>query len=257
MRKPSGVLMLATLLTVLSFSQPPEANAQEFFKDKVITFIVGYSAGGSFDLYTRTIARHFSKHVPGNPTVVVPGSVPGVQLPAVVTDSSGITDLSGNSWNVAGSPDRTIEPASGGGPLSTISTQTVSAGFANTLDAGDRIVIDFNQAITLALNAFIRITDSDCGAVTQAGPATCSGGQTNTVADIVCGSNAICTIQNGPNGTNTELVITMTGNPSVVAPGSTAGAQFPALITDSSGVTGAGPWNLPNSPDRAFGPQGQ
>src|SRR5205809_4738531 len=76
MRKPSGVLMLATLLTVLSFSQLPEANAQEFFKDKVITFIVGYSAGGSFDLYTRTIARHFSKHIPGNPTVVV-DNMPG------------------------------------------------------------------------------------------------------------------------------------------------------------------------------------
>src|SRR5881398_755212 len=76
MRKPSGVLMLATLLTVLSFSQPPEVNAQEFFKDKVITFIVGYSAGGSFDLYTRTIARHFNKHIPGNPTVVV-DNMPG------------------------------------------------------------------------------------------------------------------------------------------------------------------------------------
>src|SRR5438445_6463703 len=76
MRKPSGVLMLAILLTVLSFSQPPEANAQDFFSDKVITFLGGYSAGGSFHLYTRTIARHFSKHVPGNPTAVV-DNMPG------------------------------------------------------------------------------------------------------------------------------------------------------------------------------------
>ena len=44
---------------------------QDFFKDKTIRFIVGYSAGGSFDLYTRTIARHFSKHVPGNPGTIV------------------------------------------------------------------------------------------------------------------------------------------------------------------------------------------
>ncbi|HXG51172.1 MAG TPA: tripartite tricarboxylate transporter substrate-binding protein [candidate division Zixibacteria bacterium] len=50
---------------------PGGAVAQEFFKDKVIHFIVGYSPGGSFDLYTRVIARHFSKHVPGNPTTVV------------------------------------------------------------------------------------------------------------------------------------------------------------------------------------------
>jgi tripartite-type tricarboxylate transporter receptor subunit TctC len=47
------------------------AQSQDFFKDKTIHFIVGYSAGGSFDLYTRVIARHFSKHVPGNPTTVV------------------------------------------------------------------------------------------------------------------------------------------------------------------------------------------
>ena len=46
-------------------------HAQDFYKDKTVRFIVGYSAGGSFDLYTRVIARHFSKHVPGNPTTVV------------------------------------------------------------------------------------------------------------------------------------------------------------------------------------------
>lgn len=52
-------------------ASPLVAEAQDFFKDKTIHFIVGYSAGGSFDLYTRTIARHFNKHVPGSPNVVV------------------------------------------------------------------------------------------------------------------------------------------------------------------------------------------
>jgi tripartite-type tricarboxylate transporter receptor subunit TctC len=47
------------------------ALGQDFYKGKTIRFIVGYSPGGSFDLYTRTIARHFSKHVPGNPTTIV------------------------------------------------------------------------------------------------------------------------------------------------------------------------------------------
>lgn len=48
-----------------------QVEAQDFFTGKTIKFIVGYSPGGSFDLYTRTIARHFSKHVPGNPTTIV------------------------------------------------------------------------------------------------------------------------------------------------------------------------------------------
>lgn len=68
MRRFTFFLALAFGLVMGSIST---AGAQEFFKGKTIRFIVGYSAGGSFDLYTRTIARHFSKHVPGDPTTIV------------------------------------------------------------------------------------------------------------------------------------------------------------------------------------------
>lgn len=47
------------------------AHGEEYFKDKTIFFVVGYSPGGSFDAYTRLIARHFAKHVPGSPTTIV------------------------------------------------------------------------------------------------------------------------------------------------------------------------------------------
>jgi tripartite-type tricarboxylate transporter receptor subunit TctC len=47
------------------------ATAQDFYKDKMIRFIVGQAAGGGYDAYTRTIARHMIKHVPGNPAVTV------------------------------------------------------------------------------------------------------------------------------------------------------------------------------------------
>jgi tripartite-type tricarboxylate transporter receptor subunit TctC len=47
------------------------AHGQDFYKGKTVHFIVGYSAGGSFDLYTRVIARHISKYIPGNPTTIV------------------------------------------------------------------------------------------------------------------------------------------------------------------------------------------
>lgn len=45
--------------------------AQEFYKGKTIRVIVGGTAGGGFDTYTRVIARHMGKHIPGNPTLVV------------------------------------------------------------------------------------------------------------------------------------------------------------------------------------------
>jgi tripartite-type tricarboxylate transporter receptor subunit TctC len=52
-----------------AFEAPTQA--QDFYRGKTVRFIVGYSPGGSFDLYTRVIARHFPKHVPGNPTTIV------------------------------------------------------------------------------------------------------------------------------------------------------------------------------------------
>jgi tripartite-type tricarboxylate transporter receptor subunit TctC len=67
-----GILILLALLTGLMAGVfDASAQTQDFYKDKTIRFIVGYSPGGSFDLYTRVIARHFPKHVPGNPTTIV------------------------------------------------------------------------------------------------------------------------------------------------------------------------------------------
>src|ERR1044071_10257095 len=43
----------------------------EFYQGKTIRVIVGGSAGGGFDIYTRAMARHMGKHIPGNPTLVV------------------------------------------------------------------------------------------------------------------------------------------------------------------------------------------
>ena len=47
------------------------AGAQESFAGKTIKLVVAYSPGGSFDLYTRLIARHIGKHLPGKPSTIV------------------------------------------------------------------------------------------------------------------------------------------------------------------------------------------
>lgn len=66
-RSLRGVLVGFGLLATAAgaFAQEP------FYKGKSVRIIVGGSAGGGYDTYTRTIARHLSKHVPGNPTFVV------------------------------------------------------------------------------------------------------------------------------------------------------------------------------------------
>lgn len=41
------------------------------YQGKTIRILVGYSAGGRYDTYSRLIAKHLGKHIPGNPNIVV------------------------------------------------------------------------------------------------------------------------------------------------------------------------------------------
>ena len=43
------------------------AAAQDFYKGKTLTIMVGFSPGGGFDLNARLLARHIGRHIPGNP----------------------------------------------------------------------------------------------------------------------------------------------------------------------------------------------
>jgi tripartite-type tricarboxylate transporter receptor subunit TctC len=61
--------LLALAIAVVIGSQS-SVSAQEY-KDKTVTIIVGYSPGGSFDLYARVLARYIGRHLPGNPTRIV------------------------------------------------------------------------------------------------------------------------------------------------------------------------------------------
>ncbi|MFQ5902559.1 MAG: Bug family tripartite tricarboxylate transporter substrate binding protein [Candidatus Binatia bacterium] len=68
-RSPYMARLVIALAFVVGASNA--ARGEEFYKGKMIRFIVGFSAGGGFDTYTRAIARHIGKHIPGNPSTVV------------------------------------------------------------------------------------------------------------------------------------------------------------------------------------------
>jgi tripartite-type tricarboxylate transporter receptor subunit TctC len=59
-----------------------EASA-DFYRGRQITLIVGYGAGGGYDVYARLIARHLGKYIPGNPTVIVQNMPGAASLRAV------------------------------------------------------------------------------------------------------------------------------------------------------------------------------
>ena len=46
------------------------ASAAEFFAGKSIDLLIGAPPGGGYDIYARALARHYGRHIPGQPTIV-------------------------------------------------------------------------------------------------------------------------------------------------------------------------------------------
>jgi tripartite-type tricarboxylate transporter receptor subunit TctC len=65
------LLMTALAGLVLVRSAPAYSASDDFYRGKTIRIIVGFAAGGGFDTYSRAIARHMGKFIPGNPTFAV------------------------------------------------------------------------------------------------------------------------------------------------------------------------------------------
>ena len=59
-----------TLLLLIVSSVNVHAQ-DDFYKGKTIRVIIGYSAGGTNDLWARTVARFWGKYIPGTPDMIV------------------------------------------------------------------------------------------------------------------------------------------------------------------------------------------
>jgi tripartite-type tricarboxylate transporter receptor subunit TctC len=74
-----SLFIVSSFLLVNYFLSAPAFGQEPFYKGKTVRIIVGASAGGGYDTYSRTIARHIGKHIPGNPTFVVE-NMPGAGM---------------------------------------------------------------------------------------------------------------------------------------------------------------------------------
>lgn len=61
-----------------------QTAAQDFYKGKTVRLIVATTPGGGFDAYSRMLARHWGKYIPGQPTFVVENPVSGEELEKIV-----------------------------------------------------------------------------------------------------------------------------------------------------------------------------
>src|SRR5687768_18528278 len=50
---------------------PTQDQVAAFYQGKTVKIIVGYTPGGGYDTYARTLSAHIGKHIPGSPTVIV------------------------------------------------------------------------------------------------------------------------------------------------------------------------------------------
>ena len=70
-------LRAAALMAAMCWPEAGFAQAaQNFYQGKQITMLIAGPAGGGYDTYARTLARHMTRHIPGNP-VIVPKNLPG------------------------------------------------------------------------------------------------------------------------------------------------------------------------------------
>jgi tripartite-type tricarboxylate transporter receptor subunit TctC len=73
------ILLAPVMVAVLASA----ASADDFYKGRTFSIVVGFSAGGGYDFYARNLARYIGRHIPGNPTVVVQNQPGAGSLTAV------------------------------------------------------------------------------------------------------------------------------------------------------------------------------
>ena len=87
MQSPARAAFLSALATAMLSgavaAQPSAPPADAFYKERQTRLIIGTDAGGSYDFSGRLVGRHITKHIAGNPSIVVQNMPGAASLNAV------------------------------------------------------------------------------------------------------------------------------------------------------------------------------
>jgi tripartite-type tricarboxylate transporter receptor subunit TctC len=72
----AGAFLVASAIAGVFASTAHAQDEAKFYEGKQVRMIIRSGVGGGYDLYSRMLARHIGKHIPGNPTIV-PINMPG------------------------------------------------------------------------------------------------------------------------------------------------------------------------------------
>ena len=65
-----GASWLAYVALAVLGTAPAAAAETDFYSGKTVQVLIGFSSGGGYDIYARTLARHMGRHIPGNPRLI-------------------------------------------------------------------------------------------------------------------------------------------------------------------------------------------
>jgi tripartite-type tricarboxylate transporter receptor subunit TctC len=83
------------------------AVADEFYRGKQIRIVVGTTAGGDYDVWARLLARHMTRHVSGNPSIIVE-NMPGA---GSLVATNHLFNVAPRDGTVIGMPSRSMPAA--------------------------------------------------------------------------------------------------------------------------------------------------
>lgn len=111
-KRDHATAAIMALFAAIAAPSPARADAvSAFYKGTQITILVGYGAGGGYDVTTRLFARHFGKHVPGRPSIVVE-NMPGAGSMKVANTIFNVSPKDGSVLGVFAS-STALEPLFG------------------------------------------------------------------------------------------------------------------------------------------------
>ena len=89
-----AMVLLSTLALALSIGAGSANSATPLYQGKTIRIVVGFSAGGGFDITARVIAQYMPKYIPGHPAVIVE-NMPGASSLIAANNTFGRTKPDG------------------------------------------------------------------------------------------------------------------------------------------------------------------
>lgn len=63
--------VVVAALTSVALPASAASTVESFYKGRQVNMVIGFNAGGGYDIYGRAVARHIVNHIPGKPNLVI------------------------------------------------------------------------------------------------------------------------------------------------------------------------------------------